>query len=580
MSTPRNEYPRPQFIRENWINLNGEWEFEIDNEKSGEEKEYFKREHLNGKIIVPFCPESKLSGIGNTDFMDCVWYGKSIDVSKPTDSKRVILHFGAVDYRAVLYVNGSRVGEHSGGYTSFCFDITDYLNTGKNYISLCVYDDTRSTQQPSGKQSPRYNSFGCFYTRTTGIWQTVWIELVDACRLESVKTTTNIGEPSVNFEVALTQAAFGKTLRAEVLWEGNRVGIAETTVTNTVTNLYTKLSEKYLWEPGIGNLYDVKFTLKDDERVYDSVDSYFGLRSVRLCGRAFQINGKNVFGRWVLDQGFYPDGIYTAPNDDALKADIENSMKLGFNGARLHEKIFEPRFLYWADKLGYLVWEEHANWGFDGRNLKNLPYFLSEWIEAVNRDFNHPSLIGYAPFNETFSERREPEQDELIKTVYSITKEIDKTRPVIDTSGWIHTETYTDIYDAHDYEQDPKIFKARYDEVGKGEVEEFICKFQHYDGKLPFFVSEYGGIRWTKEDGWGYGNAPKTEEEFIERYKGLTESLLNNPNIFGFCYTQLYDIEQEQNGLMTYGRQFKFDPEIFKKINTQTAAIEKLPAEE
>lgn len=583
MAIPRNEYPRPQFVRGQWINLNGEWDFEIDNEKSGKEKEFYKREELNGKITVPFCPESNLSGIGNTDFMDCVWYKRDIDIPKDLDDKRVILHFGAVDYHAIVYVNGEMVGEHFGGYTSFCFDITDYLSDEKNCVSLCAYDDVRSANQPAGKQSSKLNSYGCFYTRTTGIWQTVWMEFVNAARIENIKTVTEISAPSVTFEVDLTQEAFGKTLKAEIYWDGSLVGLDVVKVSTENVTLHSKLSEKHLWKPGEGNLYDVKFTLCDGTKIYDTVDSYFGVRSVRLNGRAFQINDETVFGRWVLDQGFYPDGIYTSPTDEDLKKDIETSMELGFNGARLHEKIFEPRFLYWADKLGYLVWEEHANWGFNISKLSQIQHFLPEWTEAIKRDFNHPAIIGWAPFNETWSRYRNHEQDELIKTVYYTTKEMDKTRPVIDTSGLLHTNA-TDIYDVHDYEQKPEKFKANYNDMLNGNVFDgfnlnpIYRNIQRYDGKQPFFMSEYGGILWApeKEGGWGYGNGPKTEEEFIERYKDLTESLLDNPYMMGFCYTQLYDVEQEQNGLMTYERKYKFDPEIIRKINTKKAAIEKL----
>ena len=456
------------------------------------------------------------------------------------------------------------------------------MRAENNYITLCVYDDVRSGKQPSGKQSSAYKSEGCLYTRTTGIWQTVWMEFVDEIHIENIKTTTEITVPTVNFEVEFTDASYDADILAEIFWDGKLVGIAKAHVSAKVITLSAELSEKHLWKPSEGNLYDVKFTLWKDGDVKDVIVSYFGVRSVRLNGKAFQINGETVFGRWVLDQGFYPDGIYTAPTDEELKKDIENSMMLGFNGARLHEKIFEPRFLYWADKLGYLVWEEHANWGFDTTDFAQIRHFLPEWCEAVKRDFNHPSIIGWAPFNETWNLEAKAEQDEILRTVYRATKEIDKTRPVIDVSGLVHAET--DIFDVHDYQQNPEIFKANYEDMESGLVKD--CLYNHpetpyhncqkYDGKMPFFVSEYGGILWSdKKDGWGYGDGPKTEEEFIERYKELTESLLDNPNMLGFCYTQLYDVEQEQNGLLTYDRKFKFNPEIIRKINTKKAAIEK-----
>lgn len=572
----KNEYPRPTLVRENWTNLNGEWQFEIDNGKVGKEKEYFKREALDGKITVPFCPESKLSGVGHTDFINCVWYKNKINVKKEA-GKRTILHFGAVDYFTTVYVNGVEAGSHIGGYTPFSVDITDFANDGENDITVCAEDDLRGSKQPGGKQSAKLKSFGCFYTRTTGIWQTVWLEEVNDCYVKDVKITTDISVPSVNVSVALSEMPADTYVKAVAYWDGKVVGEKKVEVFGKSINFGMELSEKHLWEIGKGGLYDLKITVESNGSVCDEVSSYFGLRSVSLDGKKFMINGKSVFGRWVLDQGFYPDGIYTAPTDEALKNDIESSMKLGFNGARLHEKVFEPRFLYWADVLGYLVWGEHANWGLDITATGCVDAFLQEWIEAVNRDFNHPSIIGWCPFNETWDHEGRRQNNEILRTVYRVTKAIDPTRPVIDTSGCYHISE-TDIYDIHDYEQNAEKFASHYEKLPNGVEDDVLCgggERQKYDGKLPLFISEYGGIQWsTDKESWGYGNAPKSEEEFIERYKNLTDVILDCPHMFGFCYTQLYDVEQEQNGLMTYDRKFKFDPEIFKKINSRKAAIE------
>lgn len=302
------------------------------------------------------------------------------------------------------------------------------------------------------------------------------------------------------------------------------------------------------------------------------------MRSVRLDGMKFMLNDKSVFQRLVLDQGFYPDGIYTAKTDDDLKRDIDLSMKLGFNGARLHEKIFEKRFLYHCDKAGYMVWGEHANWGMDYTDTVAAENFISEWIEAVERDFNHPSIIGWCPFNETWGYVEISLKNRLLEDVYKLTKQLDPTRLCIDTSGNYHT--VTDIFDVHDYEGDVEKFRENYSKINEGIVNDQVEKSdngttQKYNGE-PVFISEYGGIKWSKDDtnAWGYGSAPKTEEEFMERYKGLTEAILDNPYINGFCYTQLYDVEQEQNGLYTYSRGEKFDSEAIRAINTKKAAIE------
>ncbi len=578
MAIPRNEYPRPTLVRKEWTNLNGQWQFEIDNEKVGAEKKFFENGDLSREITVPFCPESKLSGIGHTDFMNCVWYKRKFNLNK--GDKRVILHFGAVDYFTKVYINGKEAGWHRGGYTSFSIDITDYTVDGENTVTVCAEDNVRSGHQPAGKQSVRLNSYGCSYTRTTGIWQTVWLETVESCYVKDLKITTDIDLPAVNLSVELSEMPKNTRIFAEAFWDGKSVGKESVGVFSKQVNFSVKLSEKHLWELGKGGLYDLKISVETDGSICDEVESYFGLRCVSLDGRAFKLNGKTVFGRWVLDQGFYPDGIYTAPTDEALKNDIIYSMQLGFNGARLHEKVFEERFLYWADKLGYMVWGEHANWGLNVTETGRVDAFLTEWTEAVMRDFNHPSIIGWCPFNETWDYDGKRQDNEILRTVYRVTKALDPTRPVIDTSGNYHVET--DIFDVHDYEQDPKTFAGYYSKLADGILEDQVYRAsgnnkQRYDGVLPTFVSEYGGIRWSEDtSGWGYGNAPESAEEFLARYEGLTNVLLDNPYMLGFCYTQLYDVEQEQNGLMTYERKFKFDPEIFRKINTRTAAIEKL----
>lgn len=571
MNTPRPEYPRPQLVRKDWLNLNGEWDFEIDNECSGEAKGYPTRESFSSKIIVPFCPESSLSGIGNKDFMNCVWYRKALDIPAEWAGKRVLLHFGAVDYRAKVFVNGKFCKEHRGGYTPFYADITELLTEEGNYVTVCAYDDLRSGNQPGGKQSSLYASHGCSYTRTTGIWQTVWLEAVSDKYIESFKAVGDIETVSVNLEIKLNKYVTGVKISAVATFDGKVVGSGSTVLNSFSANINIPLSEKHLWDIGQGNLYDLKLTVEDGDELKDTVDAYFGLRSVAITDKSFLLNGRRVYGRWVLDQGFYPDGIYTAPSDDALKFDIEASMQLGFNGARLHEKIFEPRFLYWADKLGYLVWGEHANWGMNTWDIGTISGFLPEFLESMERDFSHPSLIGWCPFNETWDCQGRQQSNDLLRVVYLAVKAADPTRPVIDTSGNFHV--VTDIFDIHEYEQDSKRFKEL---MGGFPVDKFRNR-QKYEGQ-PWFLSEYGGIKWDVDSGeanaWGYGNAPKTEEEFLTRYKELTTILLENPYFMGFCYTQLYDVEQETNGLMTYDRKFKFDPKIFYDINTQKAANE------
>lgn len=570
MSIPRNEYPRPQLVRPDWLNLNGSWEYIPDDASNGKDLGYFRPEvtPASQTIQVPFCPESKLSGIGDVSFKRCVWYRKKVAVPAAWAGKQVLLHFGAVDYKADVWVNGQYVGNHKGGYTPFSFNVTDRLVEGENFIVLCATDDTRSWNQPVGKQCMNYASEGCSYTRTTGIWQTVWMEPVEEVHMESLKIKTNISAPSATVTVKLTPFTADASIALTASYEGRTVGETRGKVNGMSTTLTIPLAETHLWEAGHGRLYDLTVTVTRGTTVTDEVTSYFGLREVALTRRKFLLNGKSVFGRWVLDQGFYPDGIYTAPTDEALKADITMSMELGFNGARLHQKIFEPRFLYWADKLGYLCWGEHGNWGLRLYQFEQLANFLPEWCESVERDYSHPSIIGWCPFNETWDNDGRRQDDRILKIVYDTTKAIDDTRPVIDTSGNFHVDT--DIFDIHEYDQNVASFAEK---LAQGIFVTFRDRQQYND--QPYFVSEYGGIKWSdQEGGWGYGNAPVTEEEFIERYRGLTETLLHNPDCCAFCYTQLYDVEQEQNGLMTYQRVYKFDPAIIRAINSQKAAVE------
>ena len=577
---PRNEHPRPDRKRESILNLNGEWEFEIDNARSGLEKGFAKRKSLDGRITVPFCPESRLSGVAHTDFMNAVWYRKDIEIPNEWKNKRVILHIDACDYFTTVFVNGNRVGEHKGGYTSFAFDITDQLCAEGNYITVYVEDDIRSEWQVSGKQSHRLDSYGCHYTRTTGIWQTVWLEAVEPAYVVSYKAYPNVSNPSVTLETLVSDAAIGGKLTVRATYERREVGVAMAELASKSTFIEIKLSEKHLWEVGKGRLYDLHFTLEKDGNV-DTMEGYFGLREVALTKAGLQINGKTVFGRFVLDQGFNPEGIITAPTDNALCFDIEASMACGFNGARLHQKVFEPRFFYHADRLGYMVWCETGNWGLDHTLDNAIYHFLPEWLEEMERDFSHPSVIGWCPFNETWDKHGRQQCDRFIDLVYDVTKSMDKTRPVIANSGSYPT-SHTDANDVHDYEQNPEKFKEVFSELDRGIVKDQIYrktpKRQSYNTALPLFVSEYGGIKWTMDqsDGkaWGYGNSVQSEEEFFERLEGLTDILLNDPEIFGYCYTQLTDVEQEQNGVLTYERKFKFAPEKFKRIFAKKSVIE------
>ena len=571
---PRNEHPNPNFHRNNYIILNGEWDFDFDFGNSGLDRKLYKADtELSKKINVPFGPESQLSGIGYKDFIPAVWYKKIVKITKEQLSEgKAFIIFGAVDFHSKVFVNGELAGEHFGGYTSFRVDATKFLCEGNNVITVYAEDDTRDFRQARGKQSELYYSHSCDYTRTTGIWQTVYMEFCSADYIKGFKVFPNIDAGT--FTIAAEIEGEG-TFGVKAMWDGKEVGSACAKAMGNTVTVTVPLSEKHLWEVGKGGLYELTLTFGND-----AVTSYAGLREVKLCDGVIKINGAPIFQRLILDQGFYPDGIYTAPTKEALKNDILLSMDAGFNGARLHQKIFEPLFLHYCDELGYIVWGEHGNWGLDWTQFESLRYFLLELEEEIERDFNHPSLIGWCPYNETWDINGRKQDDDVLKIVYRTMKALDKTRPCIDTSGNYHVET--DIFDVHDYEQDYKLFKEHYDAL----VTENVLFDNHKHRQTwkgePMFMSEYGGIRVElrefdendREKAWGYGNAATSLEEFYERYDGLTTAMIDNPKMIGFCYTQLTDVEQELNGIYRYDRSEKFDSEILYKINTKKAAIE------
>lgn len=576
---PRAEHPRPDFQRDAWLNLNGEWQFEIDAKADGEARGLMTGHDLSSKITVPFCPESKLSGVGVTDYMPHVWYRRTFQVPDAWKGQRVLLNFGAVDYRAKVWLNGTPIGEHAGGYVPFTFDVTDTVKSGDNELVLHVIDELRSGLQPGGKQTHGVSE-GCVYTRTTGIWQTVWLEAAGTAYVREFSAVPDLDGGRVFLQASVSGPQKDTRVRVRAMAEGKQVAeeIVPAVWRNTMAML--KLERVVAWEPGKPFLYDLTIETMQGDKVVDCVHSYFGLRKISIEGNRFLINGKPVFQRLVLDQGFYPDGIYTAPTDEALRRDVELSMAAGFNGARLHQKVFEPRLLYWADRLGYLVWGEFPSWGIDLSKPAAMVAFVDEWREALRRDRNHPAIIGWCPLNETGTEEYIAWTERLL----AATQTMDPTRPFLDSSGYTHFLGETDVYDAHDYEGDPLQFRNRYNLFSLTGENPFNNNPQNprsrYRGQ-PYFVSEYGGIRVRTDrdtgEGWGYGGQSLDVPTFLKRYKGLTDAQLDNPNIFGFCYTQLTDIEQEQNGVYFYDRQPKYDPAQLHAINSRPAACETQP---
>jgi beta-galactosidase/beta-glucuronidase len=590
MQTPRPEHPRPQLRRDAWLSLNGSWDFDFDFSLSGRERGWQQAPELTQRITVPFCPESRLSGIAHTDFIPAVWYRRSLEIPPDWRSGQVRLHFGAVDYECRAWVNGVAVGRHLGGSSSFHFDITRALTAQNNELVVEARDDTRSGLQPGGKQSHRLHSHGCHYTRTTGIWQTVWLEAVPAARIEDVRIVADLDGSRFVLNPVFANARQGTRFRATLLTSIDSDDIVRQVEAPALSGaaLSVKLDTPRPWSPADPHLYGLRFELLDaSDAVLDTIHSYAGLRKFHLEGHRFFLNNEPIFLRFVLDQGFYPEGIWTAPADRDLHNDIRLSQAAGFNGARLHQKVFEERFHYWADRLGYLTWGEFSDWGLDFGHPGALHNHQREWQEVVLRDRNHPSIVTWTPFNETAGGARAHTEahHQALRETYELTRALDPNRPCHDTSGYVHV--VTDVFTVHDYEQDPQAFAARYANVDPSAPDAaYVSQEEHsigWDGERPYVVDEYGGTWWVdgsrdegtdRDAGWGYGNRPASIEEVYQRIEGLTAVLLAQPHIAGYCYTQLTDIEQEQNGIYTYDRRPKFDGQRLRAAFAATAAIE------
>ena len=585
LAQPRAEYPRPQLERTDWVNLNGEWSYTLDLANTGHARGYSNSKGFDSKIIVPFAPESKLSGVGHTEFISGIWYQRSIQIPATWKGKNIRLNFGAVFYESEIFIDGKFVGRHFGGSDSFSFDITPFVGDGKEH-NLVVHaeSDVRSEMIPCGKQSLRLGSYSCVYTRTTGIWQTVWMEAIDACGLENVQVLTDIDQNQIVILPVFYNLTNGNRFVVSIK-DGEKTVAKANVVAAQSMPVVIPIKKPKLWSPESPFLYDVVYEIKNAEgKVLDQVNSYVGMRKIHINGTKIYLNNKPYYQRLVLDQGFYPDGIWTAPTDAALKADIEMSMAAGFNGARLHQKVFEERFYYWADKLGYLVWGEMASWGKNSSSPVAARNFISEWTNIVIRDRNHPSLITWTPFNEEWTETNN-EMGRFLTDVYHLTRKLDPSRPINTISGGPYI--ISDFCTSHSYEQDAeklhnKLFDGEkfYQPQAPGKIHPNTLIHLHYNGKVPYIIDEFGGIKCAeanpakdgKTNSWGYGNAAPTKEDFYKRLKSQVKAIVDHSDkICGFCYTQLTDVEQEQNGIYYYNRESKFDMERVRQIFQMSA---------
>jgi beta-galactosidase/beta-glucuronidase len=588
--TFRPEYPRPQLVRKEWLNLNGEWDFAFDDKNTGVKEKWFQTDNaFDQKINVPFAYQTKLSGINDPSFHDHVWYRREFTVPTQWNDQRVILHFGAVDYRAWVYVNGQYVGYHEGGNVTFSFDITDHLIGGSETLVVRVEDPSTDETIPRGKQFWVEKSDAIWYTRTTGIWQTVWLEPVSSTSISKLKLTPDIDRGDIIVEFDVLGDYHNKKIDVEINYKEEMI-VKDTievfeSYNKRSINLYNRQIFRtsfhhigWNWSPENPNLFDIKVTLKDDEVILDEVDSYFGMRKVHIENGMVYLNNKPYYQKLVLDQGYWPEGLLTAPSDEDLKRDIELTKQMGFNGCRKHQKVEDPRFLYWADRLGFLVWGECA--AFPSYSEDAAARLTREWIEIIERDYNHPSIIAWVPVNESWGVpfiKGNKQQQHHSLAMYYLIHSLDTTRLVISNDGW--ELTVTDICAIHNYNHGNKDEKAKYEEYKESlSTKENLLSskpalrgiyadgFEH-QGE-PILLTEFGGIGFKvgEESGWGYTSV-KNSEEFIEDYRRVMEAVYSSKALHGYCYTQLTDVEQEINGLLSYNREPKCELSKIKEIN-------------
>jgi beta-galactosidase/beta-glucuronidase len=597
---PRPEYPRPQFRREGWTNLNGEWAFAFDDSDAGladgwqsitPEELRTDGSPFDRQIVVPFCYQSKHSGIGETAFHDVVWYARTFDYPSLGD-ERLLLHFGAVDYRATVWVNGGRVASHEGGHTPFSADVTHALTAGENVLVVRAEDPSRDVTIPRGKQYWKEKTEGIFYTRTTGIWQTVWLEPVNRSRIDTLRFTPDVDTASIDVEVSIEAIEREMSLRATVELDGEQVLEDTISVRSSLVERSLPLLRRgeapdtphladwpgpALWSPEHPTLYDLRLELLDpDGEVLDSVESYFGMRKIEVKDGKVLLNDRPLYQRLVLDQGYFPEGILTAPTDEDLRRDVELAKEMGFNGARKHQKVEDPRWLFWADTLGFLVWGEMANaYQYSPGYVRRV---TAEWQEAVMRDYNHPCIVAWVPMNESWGVPNlasDRSQTEHLLALYHLTRSLDPTRPVVSNDGWEHA--ITDLCNIHDY-RDAEALARSYTTVESAVAAEPANRPVYVPGYAyrgePILITEFGGIAFSgDEQGWGYTTVASSEE-FLEHYEALIVALLRCEPVQGYCYTQLTDVEQEVNGMLTYDRRPKADLTRIREITARPKPLD------
>lgn len=577
----RNEYPRMNMVRDSFINLNTEWEFEFDDLNVGHKEKWFEKHDFSKKINVPFAFQSKLSGIEDPSFHDRVWYKLKFNSEKLLETEDLLLHLEGVDYYSEVYLNGYLLKYHYGGHIGYEVTLTDYLKEGENELVVFAFDPSSDRRIHRGKQDWELESHAIWYTRTSGIYKPVWMEKVSKERIKQFFITTKLENYKINFDLETTIKKGNLIFEVK---DENRSLEYKFVINKDKDNYSFELPVKFvnnrLWSVESPFLFDVKITLLNDQfEKVDEVSTYFGIREITTKDHKVYLNNKRIYQKLVLNQGYFKDGILTAPTKEDLENDLKYMKEMGFNGCRIHQKSEDQYFLYLADKLGFLIWQEcGANYEYSNLSPRRL---INEWIEIIKNNFNHPSIIVYTPFNESWGIENIYNNKEItshVLSLYYLIKSIDNTRLVISNDGWEHAKT--DLLTIHNYAHGNK------DEVEKFErfkfnlsnrenilsfnnINRYIINPGFKDEDQPVLLTEFGGIAFkkdTNELAWGYTTS-SSEEEYINDLKRIYGAIKESSTIEGICYTQFTDVEQEVNGLMTYDRQFKVDPKIIKSIN-------------
>jgi len=590
-------HPRPQLVRAGWAVLDGPWRFAHDDEDRGVADRWYDpsgEARFDREIRVPFPPESSASGIGDTGFHAVVWYRRTVTARDlgAEPGRLTLVHFGAVDHEARVWCDGVLVGEHVGGQTPFTVDVTGLLGDdpdAEHVLVVRAQDDPHDTSQPRGKQDWEREPHGIWYHRTTGIWQTVWAESVPPQHVVDLAWTADPAAATVRAELTLAgrpvepvSVTVELTLGDEVLAEVTTRVAGPRAVLDLAVPAVANGQDRarLLWSPEHPALVDARVVVRAGAEVLDEVSSYLGLRTAEVGGGRFLLNGRPYYVRSVLGQGYWPDTHLAAPGPDALRREVELIKELGFNAVRVHQKVEDPRFLYWADRLGLLVWGETAA-AFEF-SVHAVELLTREWLEILRRDRSHPSIVTWVPLNESWGVQdiaTDPAQLAYASALSALTRAVDPTRPVVSNDGWEHVDS--DILGVHDYTSEPEVLVARYGDdravedtiSGPGPQDRRLVltagqTARWDDGRAPLMITEFGGVSHRGDPStWGYAEV-SSDAEYARLLSGLFGALRSCPGVAGFCYTQLVDTLQEANGLLTADRRPKLPVETFREIVT------------